>query len=94
MNINDEQKEIRKNEIKHYKTSFINQTKQQKNEGIFQAKKIIICINSLKKINMNMFETAIIDESDTFFKNFHNNETLTSDKLTIWKNPKKNFKRC
>ena len=46
LKINDEQKEIRKNEIKHYKTSFINQTKQQKNEGIFQAKKLIICINS------------------------------------------------
>ncbi len=84
LKINDEQKEIKKNEIKHYKISFENQTKDQKNEGIIKAKKLIICINSLKKIGVNNYKDVIIDEADTFFKNFHNNETLETLKLENW----------
>ena len=75
---------MKKDEMKHYKNSFENLNKDTRKLEMNKAKKLINCVNSLHIVSTQTYDTIIIDESDTFFKNWHNNDTLDTHKLTNW----------
>lgn len=60
-------------DIKHYQKDFKTREDKQK---INDTNKLIICLNSLKFLTTKNYDTIVIDEQETFFNKWFNNETL------------------